>query len=32
LRRYAVDSWLHLGCSARRVAEWLLSWIGKQER
>ena len=42
VRRCALDSWLHLGSSrrkasplraqARRVAEWLRSWLGKQER
>ena len=32
VRRCAAESWLHLGCSRRRVAEWLRSWIGKQER
>jgi predicted amidohydrolase len=32
VRRCAIDSWLHLGSSTRKAAEWLRSWIGKQER
>ena len=32
VRRCALDGWLHLGTSTRRVAEWLRSWLGRQER
>ena len=32
VQRYAMDGWLHLGSSLRRVAEWVRSVIGKQER
>ena len=32
VRRCAIDSWLHLGTSTRKVAEMLRSWLGKQER
>lgn len=32
VQRYALDGWLHLGSSLRRVAEWVRSEVGKQER
>jgi hypothetical protein len=32
VQRYALDGWLHLGSSLRRVAEWVRSGVGKQER
>jgi hypothetical protein len=32
VQRYAMDEWLHLGSSLRRVAEWVRSVVGKQER
>ncbi len=32
LQRYAMDGWLHLGTSLRRIAEWVRSEVGKQER
>jgi hypothetical protein len=32
VQRYAMDGWLHLGSSLRRVAEWVRSEVGKQER
>jgi hypothetical protein len=32
VQRYAMDEWLHLGSSLRRVAEWVRSMVGKQER
>lgn len=32
VQRYAIDEWLHLGSSLRRVAEWVRSVVGKQER
>ncbi len=32
VHRSGVDLWLHLGTSERRAAEWLRSWMGKQER
>ena len=32
VQRYAIDGWLHLGSSLRRVAEWVRSVVGKQER
>ena len=32
VHRCAIDGWQHGGMSLRRVAEWLRSWMGKQER
>jgi transposase-like protein len=32
VHRYAVDGWVHLRSSLRRVAEMVRSWIGHQER
>jgi transposase-like protein len=32
VRRCAVDYWVHGGASLRRAAEWLRSWLGRQER
>ena len=32
VQRQAVDGWMHLRSSLRRVAEWLRSGIGRQER
>lgn len=32
VRRYAVDQWQHGGGSFRRIAEFVRSWLGKQER
>jgi transposase-like protein len=32
VHRCAVDHWQHLGASARRTAEVVRSWLGKQER
>lgn len=32
VHRCAIDQWQHLGTSLRRTAEWLRSWLGKQER
>jgi hypothetical protein len=32
VQRYAMDGWVHLGSSLRRVAEWVRSVVGKQER
>lgn len=32
VRRCAIDQWLHTGSSLRRVAEWMRSSIGHQER
>lgn len=32
VQRCALDQWQHLGTSLRRVAEWLRSWLGHQER
>jgi transposase-like protein len=32
VQRQAVDGWMHLRSSMRRVAEWLRSGIGRQER
>lgn len=32
VRRCAIDHWQHLGTSARRTAEVLRSWLGRQER
>lgn len=32
VQRYAMDGWLHLGSSLRRIAEWVRSVVGKQER
>ena len=32
VQRYTIDGWLHLGSSLRRVAEWVRSVVGKQER
>jgi len=32
VHRWAIDHWLHAGSSLRRTAEWLRSWMGRQER
>ena len=32
VRRQAIDYWVHMGCSMRKVAEWVRSQMGKQER
>jgi hypothetical protein len=32
VQRYAMDQWLHMGSSLRRVAEWVRSVVGQQER
>lgn len=32
VHRCAVDHWQHGGSSLRRTAEWLRSWMGRQER
>lgn len=32
VQREAMDAWLHMGSSLRRVAEWMRSVMGKQER
>jgi hypothetical protein len=32
VRRAAIDQWQHTGSSLRRTAEWLRSFVGKQER
>lgn len=32
VHRAAVDHWQHGGSSLRRTAEWLRSWLGRQER
>jgi transposase-like protein len=32
VHRYAVDGWVHLRSSLRRIAETMRSWIGHQER
>jgi transposase-like protein len=32
VHRCAIDHWQHVGSSVRRTAEWLRSWLGKQER
>jgi transposase-like protein len=32
VHRYAVDQWVHLRSSLRRIAETVRSWIGHQER
>lgn len=32
VHRCAIDHWQHTGSSLRRTAEWLRSWLGKQER
>src|SRR5205814_1059096 len=32
VQRCAVDHWQHTGSSLRRTAEWLRSWLGRQER
>ncbi len=32
VHRCAIDHWQHVGSSLRRTAEWLRSWLGKQER
>ena len=32
VQRYAMDQWLHTGSSLRRVAEWVRSVVGRQER
>ncbi len=32
VQRYAIDQWMYTGSSFRRVAEWVRSMVGKQER
>ncbi len=32
VQRQSMDAWMHLGSSLRRVAEWMRSVLGKQER
>lgn len=32
VHRCAIDHWQHVGSSVRRTAEWLRSWLGRQER
>jgi transposase-like protein len=32
VQRAALDQWQYLGSSLRRTAEWLRSWLGRQER
>ena len=32
VQRCALDQWQHTGSSLRRTAEWLRSWLGRQER
>jgi len=32
VHRMAVDHWQHVGSSLRRTAEWVRSWLGRQER
>ena len=32
VHRAAVDHWQYVGSSLRRTAEWLRSWLGRQER
>jgi len=32
VHRLAVDQWQHTGSSLRRTAEWIRSWLGRQER
>lgn len=32
IHRMAIDHWQHQGSSLRRTAEWLRSWLGRQER
>ena len=32
VQRYAIDHWLYMGSSLRRVAEWVRSVVGQQER
>ena len=32
VHRLAVDHWQHVGSSLRRTAEWIRSWLGRQER
>ena len=32
VHRCAIDHWQHVGSSLRRTAEWLRSWMGRQER
>ena len=32
VQRCAIDQWLHMGSSLRRVAEWVRSVVGRQER
>lgn len=32
VHRAAIDSWQHMGTSLRRAAEYLRSWMGRQER
>ncbi len=32
VHRLAIDHWQHVGSSLRRTAEWIRSWLGRQER
>ena len=32
VHRCAIDHWQHMGSSLRRTAEWVRSWVGRQER
>ena len=32
IHRLAIDHWQHVGSSLRRTAEWIRSWLGRQER
>lgn len=32
VHRLAIDHWQHVGSSFRRTAEWIRSWLGRQER
>jgi len=32
VHRLAIDHWQHVGSSFRRSAEWIRSWLGRQER
>lgn len=32
VHRLAIDHWQHVGSSYRRSAEWIRSWLGRQER
>lgn len=32
VHRLAIDHWQHVGSSVRRTAEWVRSWLGRQER